>query len=125
MGKAWLMIVFMVLMIMNYLCTFVLPYIGMYAKPYQGALFVETIWSTVLLAAIWKKQGWARIALAIFLFCFVAAQLVCVPDVIVRYPNFRENGLQIVLIHSAANILAALFLIVSLDIRWISHPAIE
>lgn len=124
-GKIWLAVIFVVLTATNYAATFVLPYIGKYAKPYQAVLFVAAIWSTVLIGAIWKKQGWARVALALFLFCMVALQLVYVPDVMVRYPNFRDNGLEIILLHSVTNVLAALFLILSLDIRWISHPSIE
>jgi hypothetical protein len=124
-GKIWLVVLFIALTAMNYAGTFVLPYLGTYAKAYQGALFIATIWNTVLLGAIWYRQGWARVALAIFLLAFVAVQLVYVPDVLVRYPDFRDGGMLIVLLLSATDFLAALFLIFSLDIRWVSRPGTD
>ncbi|XHR29155.1 MAG: hypothetical protein ACFUZC_01040 [Chthoniobacteraceae bacterium] len=110
---------------MNYAGTFVLPYIGQYATAYRGALFIATIWTIVLLVAIWNRQGWARVALSIFLFGFVALQLVNMPNVLLRYPNFRDGGMLIVLLLSATDFLAAVFLIFSLDIRWISRPGTD
>ena len=124
-GKIWLAVLFVALTAMNYAGTFVLPYIGQYAKAYQGALFIATIWTIVLLAAIWHRQGWARVALAVFLLAFVAFQLVYLPDVLLRYPDFRDGGMLIVLLLSATDFLAAVFLIFSLDIRWISRPGTD
>ena len=124
-GKIWIIVLFIALTAMNYAGTFVLPYLGQYSKAYQGALFIATIWNTVLLAAIWYRQGWARVALSIFLMAFVAVQLVYVPDVLIRYPDFRDGGMLIVLLLSATDFLAAVFLILSLDIRWISRPGTD
>ncbi|MDD5350946.1 MAG: hypothetical protein PHQ12_12110 [Chthoniobacteraceae bacterium] len=107
---------------MNYAGTFVLPYIGQFAPYYQGALFIATIWNSVLLAAIWNKQGWARFFLAAFLLSFVAGQLICFPDILLHYPSLRGEGLNIVILLSCTNILAAVFLVLSLDIQWLSRP---
>jgi hypothetical protein len=121
-GKIWLIVIFILLTGMNYAATYVLPYIGQFAPYYQGALFIATIWDGVLLGAIWHKQGWARFILAVFLLSFVAAQLVFFPDIVLHYPLLRGEGLHIVLLLSATNIFAAIFLILSLDIRWLSRP---
>jgi hypothetical protein len=122
-GKIWLLVILIALTTMNYAATYVLPYIGRYAPMYQGALFIATVWTGILIAAIWNKQGWARVVLAIFLLSFVAGQLVFMPDVIVHYPYLKEDGLSIILLLSLADIMAATFLIVSLDIRWLSRPS--
>lgn len=121
-GKIWLVVIFIALTLMNYAATFVLPYIGTFAPMYQGSLFIATLWTGILIAAIWNKQGWARVVLAAFLLSFVAGQLVFVPDIVVHYPNVREDGLKIIFLLSLADIMAATFLIVSLDIRWLSRP---
>ena len=121
-GKIWLSVLFVVLTGMNYAASFIVPYIGNCAPYYQGALFIATIWNAVLLAAIWNRQGWARFVLAFFLLGFVAGQLVFFPDILLHYPNLSGEGLHIVLLLSLTNILAAIFLILSLDIRWLSRP---
>ena len=105
-GKIWLIVIFLALTAMNYAATYTVPYIGVFAPFYQCALFIATIWNAVLLTAIWNKQGWARFFLAAFLLSFVAAQLVFVPDI---------------LLLSATNILVSIFLILSLDIQWLSR----
>ncbi|MEI8235415.1 MAG: hypothetical protein WCH57_12135 [Verrucomicrobiota bacterium] len=121
-GKIWLVVIFVVLTGMNYAASYIVPYIGKFAPFYQGALFIATIWNGVLLAAIWNQQGWARFVLAFFLLGFVAAQLVFFPDILLHYPNLSGEGLRIILLLSLTNILAAIFLIFSLDIRWLSRP---
>lgn len=121
-GKIWLVLIFVALAGMNYAATFVLPYMGRFAPYYQGALFIATIWDGVLLAAIWHKQGWARFFLAGFLLSFVAAQIACFPDIFLRYPTLKTEGLNIILLLSLTDILAAIFLLLSLDIRWLSRP---
>lgn len=122
-GKIWLVVIFIVLTAMNFAGMFVLPYIGRFAPMYQGALFIATVWTAILIAAIWNRQGWARVVLAVFLLIFVAGQLVFVPDMIVHYPNMREDALRIILLLSVSDTLAAIFLIASLDIRWLSRPS--
>jgi hypothetical protein len=124
-GKAWLVVLFLVFTSVHYTGLFALPFLGNYAKTYEAALFVATIWTTVLLAAIWARQSWARVTLALFLLCFVATQLVFIPDVIVHSPEFRDSGLRIVLLLAATDFLAALFLITSPDIRQISDASIN
>jgi hypothetical protein len=124
-GRAWLAVLFLVLTSMHYTGWFALPFLGNYAKAYEAALFIATLWTTVLLAAIWARQGWARVALALFLLCFMTVQLVSIPDVIVHNPDFSDSGLQIVLLLATTDFLAALFLITSLDIRQISNLSIN
>jgi len=120
-GKIWLIVIFLALTAMNYAATYTVPYIGVFAPFYQCALFIATIWNAVLLTAIWNKQGWARFFLAAFLLSFVAAQLVFVPDILLHYPSLKGEGLRIILLLSATNILVSIFLILSLDIQWLSR----
>ena len=121
-GKILLVVMFLLLTGMNFAATFVLPYIGKFAPYYQGALFISTIWNTVLLAAIWNQQGWARFVLAGFLMSFVAVQSVFVPDILLHYPYLKGEGLNLIMLLSATDILAAIFLVLSLDIQWLSRP---
>jgi len=125
MGRIALVVIFLCLAAINYAATAVLPYTGIYTAYYQGLLFLGTVWSAILLVAIGYKQGWARVILIVFLLGFVAVQLVFLPDVIQRYPNFWENCLRIVLLHWVAHIGAAIYLLVSVDIRWLLRGGIN
>jgi len=122
-GKIWLIVIFVILTALNYAASLVSPFIGSYGPGYCGALFVATFWNGVLLSAIWCRHGWARFALAAFLLAFVAGQLLFFPDVLVRYPVMKEDGIRVVVLLSAAYILAAAFILSSIDIRWITRPA--
>jgi hypothetical protein len=49
-----------------------------------GAIINNTIWTTVLLAAIWFRKSWARYVLVIFLLVGVISTLVVVPDLLIK-----------------------------------------
>ena len=120
-GRIWLIVIFLCLAAINVGVSVAVPYIGSYASFFKAALFVDTIWAAVLLAAIWNRQGWARGVLAAFLLGFVAMQFLYWPVVIQDYPMFRETSMEIVLLHWATHILIAIYLLVSVDIAWLSR----
>ena len=107
---------------MNCSASLVTPFLGTTTPLYRGALFIALFWDTLLLCAIWARHDWARFALAIFLFSFDAALLVLTPELVVRHPALGGEGVQVLSLLGATNALAAIFILSSVDIRWISRP---
>lgn len=120
-GKIWLLVIFFTLTALNYAASLVAPFLGSFSGIYGGALFISTFWTGVLLTAIWFRHGWARFALAVFLFSFVSGQLLFFPDAMVRYPAIQEDGIRVIVVLSAAYLFAAVFLLSSIDIRWLTR----
>jgi hydrogenase-4 membrane subunit HyfE len=96
---------------------------GVYGQYYMGALIIATCWNGVLLAAIAFQNGWSRFVLAGFLICFSIAQCLLLPDAIAKHANFRDSGVPLVILLTASNLLAAVYLLASLDIRWLARPS--
>jgi len=122
MGKTWLLLLFISLTGINFACSLITPFIGSYGPMYQGALFIATFWEGLLLAAVWHRQTWARFVLAAFLFGFVLGHFIVVPDALLRYPLLEGQGIKLVVLLFVANIFAAVFLLTSVDIRWLARP---
>ena len=124
-GRGVVMVIFLCLTAINAAALATLPYLGVYADSFLAALLMATVWAAILLVAIWQRQGWARWVLAVFLLGFVALQLVYIQDVMERYPDFRVHCLRLILLHWVTHIAAAVYLIVSVDIQWLSRPEIN
>ena len=107
---------------MNGAASLISAFFGSYAPLCRGALFIAFFWDSLLLCAIWMRHSWARFALAIFLFSFDAALLVYIPELLVRHPSLKGEGLQVIGLLAASNGLVAAFLLSSIDIRWICRP---
>jgi len=122
-GRVWIILIFLALALMNGAASLIAPFFGSYAPLCRGALFIAFFWDTLLVCAIWMRHSWARFTLAIFLFSFDAALLVFIPELLVRHPALKGEGLQVIGLLAATNVLAATFLLSSIDIRWISRPA--
>ena len=114
---------FLALAAMNGAASLVAPFFGSYAPFCRGALFIAFFWDSLLLYAIWMRHSWARFALVIFLFGFDAALLVCVPELVLRHPALKGEGMQVIGLLATINGLVATFLLSSIDIRWLSRPA--
>jgi len=125
-GRIGLIVVFICLATMNIAVgAAIMPYIGDYADPFKAVLFLDTIWTAILLVAIWKRQGWARVVLVIFLFGFVALQLIYLPEIIQVHPHFKENCLRVAALHWATHVAAAIYLLASADVRWLARDEIN
>jgi|GEM_PF-3410525 len=120
-GKTWLLMLFVFLTWMNFATGQIIPLIGSLAPLCCGSLIVVNVWTGILLAAIWRQQGWARFVLAIFLMCFVLGQGLIIPEALVRYPQLQGNGLRLLLLLSSSYAFSAIFLLWSLDIRQLAH----
>ena len=118
------MIILGVLLLMNLAATLVCPFIGSFARLYRGVLVVSTFWDIVLLSCIWFRQEWARITLAMFLFGYAMVHLLYIPEMIIKYPGFLGEGMHIILVLIAFNVLAGTLLIVLRDLRFLCSGAI-
>ena len=107
---------------MNLAASLAASFFGSYAPLYRGALFIAIFWEGVLLCAIWLRHSWARFALVVVLFGFDAAGLIFIPEILVRHPALKGEGIQVLSLLAATNALAATFIISSIDIRWIARP---
>jgi len=121
-GKVWLIVIFFVLATMNGAASLISSFFGSHAPLCRGVLFIAFFWDTMLICSIWMRHSWARFALAIFLFGFDAALLVFVPELLVRHPALKGEGLAVIGLLAATNGLVAAFLLSSIDIRWICRP---
>jgi len=124
-GRSLLILIFLCVAASNLATASILFYTGDYTVFYKGGLFLGTVWTAVLLLTIWNRHDWARVVLVVFLLFFVALQFLFLPDIIQRNPNFQENCLKIILIHWAVHILSAIYLLTSVDIRWLARDEIN
>jgi len=120
-GKMWLVLIFFLLVIMNYAASMVVPFIGSIGPIYLSALVISTFWNAILLASIWWGHGWARFVLSAFLMCFILAQASCLPDALVYYPALNGISTKIILLLSCTNFFVAVFLLISKDIYCLSR----
>ncbi|MEI6560565.1 MAG: hypothetical protein WCO68_00595 [Verrucomicrobiota bacterium] len=118
----WLVVIFFTLAAMNGAASLIAPFFGSRAPLCRAALFIAFFWDAMLLCSIWMRHIWARFALAIFLFGFDAVLLVFVPELLVRHPALEGAGLAVIGLLAVTNGLIAVFLLTSIDIRWLSRP---
>ncbi|MCX6966932.1 MAG: hypothetical protein NTZ46_03975 [Verrucomicrobia bacterium] len=107
---------------MNCAAGLVVPLIGSLAPFYCGALWIALFWDTVLLTAIWFRHDWARFVLAGFLICFDVGLLLFISEASGRCPSLRGEGVNVLVLLSLTNALAAGFILGSIDIISISRP---
>ena len=120
-GKVWLVVIFLCLTAMNGAASLIAPFFGSLAPLYRGALFIAVFWESLLTCALWMRHAWARFALATFLFGFDAALLVSMPEALTRHPVLQGEGLAVIGLLTATNALAAIFLLSSIDIHWVTR----
>ena len=107
---------------MNYAASLTSQFIGYFGPLYLGALWIATFWIATLMCALWLRQGWARFALAGFLFFCVIGQLIFIPSTLVRHPGLMEEGLSVIILLCISYVFVATFLLISTDIRWLGNP---
>lgn len=124
-GRFWLVVFFFFLLAINIANSTIVPMLGTLAPIFEGALIVSTIWIGVLLATIGCGHAWARFVLVGFLFAFVIGQALFIIHIIVEHPSLKDEPLRLIAIVGASYIFAAIYLLVSADIRQIGHHVID
>ena len=124
-GRIWLCVLFIFLTANNLANSSITPMLGTMAPLFKAALIVSTLWNGVLLASIGCGHGWARYILAGFLFSFVIGQTLFIVNLISEHPALHGDPINLMAIISASYILAGAWVLVSKDIRQISHHVIN
>jgi len=123
-GKIWLGILFVFLLAINIANSAIGPMLGTLAPVFKAALIVSTIWNGVLLATIGFGHAWARFLLASFLFSFVIGQALFIINILVEHPSLKGEPIHLLAIVFASNLFAAIYLLISADIRQLGHHVI-
>jgi NADH:ubiquinone oxidoreductase subunit K len=115
-GRAWLVVIFLLLCGLNCLTYFA----AAHKREVMGPIINSSLWSVVLLAAIWCRKNWARYAMVILM-------LVSVALAFILEASFAEfvagDTLLIMVTITAGHLVVALILIFSHGIQKLTSNA--